>query len=84
MKTHDKELCMNALHVLPNSPGALEKLMSNFGISKEQVLVFAQELILELFSTFKYPSMNTFVKYRQITKAKQLALKAVSLKQKRR
>lgn len=83
LRVYDKETLVNALYVLSSGPQGLEDLMAKLVMTKEQVLVFAQELIIELLATFKYPSMNSYVKYRQTIKAKELAERAVVLKEKR-
>jgi hypothetical protein len=58
--------------------------MKKLTLTKDLVIIFAQNLIQELLSVGKYPSLSSYVKYRQNVEAKKIVEKNMMLRQKRR
>ena len=73
MRVHDQETCLNALYVLTSSSESLEELLIKMTLTKDQIVIFAQNLIQELLTSGKYPTLEKYIKYRQTIEAKEIA-----------
>jgi|688.fasta_scaffold1773426_2 hypothetical protein len=67
------ETCLNALFVLAGSHTTLGELIEKLALTKDQVIMFADNLVKDLLKQYSFPSLNSYLKHRQNKEMRQVA-----------